>query len=132
MTFWSSQGTLPHPSDVLYTSIPLSISEALVYMGTLTLSCMWGSCTHNITFDFLLPICLLLIWLLGHPKRTKRGKRDFFSLPHMACPLWITIWHIRLNIHLPYNLAILLLGICPKEIKYICTQRLNMNVNIKY
>ena len=37
----------------------------------------------------------------------------------MAQPLWKTVWKLfeKLKIELPYDLAIPLLGICPKELK---------------
>ena len=39
----------------------------------------------------------------------------------MVQPLWKTVWHFltKLNILLPYDPAISLLGICPKELKTV-------------
>lgn len=134
MTFWSSQGTLPHPllrMSYIYPSPFLSLK----------LMCMWGLWLAHVCG---VPVRIILnlifscqsasYWFdyLVIQKELEERKGNFFP-SHMACPLWITIWqvHIKLNIHLPCNLAILLLGICPGEMKYISTQRLNMNVNNK-
>lgn len=63
--------------DTLYNSTSLFISEPLVYVGLLTLSCMWGSCEHEIQLYFLLSICILLIWLRGQLKEPEKGKGNF-------------------------------------------------------
>lgn len=47
--------------DGIYTSFYLSVSEPLMYMGSLTLLCMLDFCMYEIKFDFLLLIYLMSI-----------------------------------------------------------------------
>ena len=48
----------------------------------------------------------------------------------MLQPLWKTVWQFltKLNIHLPYDVAITLLGIYPKELKNCPHKNLHTNV----
>lgn len=83
MTCWSPQVPYLIPSSECHIHpCSLSVSEPLMHMGSLTLSCIWGSHTYvHIKFGcFLLLICL--IYLIIRPaKRTRRVEESFF-LPH--------------------------------------------------
>lgn len=53
--------TLSLAQNVLHTSMPLSISESLMYAKSLIFLGMWVLSAHGIKFEFLLSVCLLLI-----------------------------------------------------------------------
>lgn len=53
----------------------------LLPMQGLWLSCMWDSNAHDIKFNFLYSICLLLTLLCRQPAEPEEGKGTF-SLPH--------------------------------------------------
>ena len=88
VAFCSPQGALLRgltsslAQGVCYTSTPLFTSERLTYPGSLDPSCMWGSHVHDIKCDFLLSICLLLIYYLASQKQPEEGNGNF-SLPHI-------------------------------------------------
>lgn len=52
-------GALTHSltQDVMYTSFNLSGSEPLMYVGSLNLSCIWGSCTYICDYIWLFFSC---------------------------------------------------------------------------
>ena len=62
---------------------------------------------------------------------SKRNSHSFLGGTQKAVlPVWETLWWFltQLNIPLPYELAILLLGIYPEELKTDVLQKLHMDV----
>ena len=70
---------------ILYLT-PLSVSEPLVQVGSLTLSCTWSSCAHKIKFYFLVSVHLLLIF-----EPAKRNSREGRIRPFPTIHKWFPI-----------------------------------------
>ena len=81
VAFCSPQGALPHPS-LRESATPQPPFLRLTYSGSLDPSRMWGSHVHYIKCDFLLSICLLLIYYLASQKQPEEGNGNF-SRPHI-------------------------------------------------
>lgn len=92
MTLWRPK--VPYlAQNVIYTLFSFLVSEPLMYSGSLTLSCIWGSFVYKIKLNFLLSTSLMSIWLFNQPKKKIRGRKgEVFSFS-----IGRTIHHLHIS-----------------------------------
>lgn len=70
--------------DVLHTSVFFSVSEPLVHVGSLTLSCRKGSHSSVCIKKFFLANLAHVYLVIRPARRTSRAEESLFSPPHLS------------------------------------------------